>query len=164
MLLNNGNLCCCSQFDVGLCDPVVGSELCCWPEPVVEFISPAPAPVVEYIAATPAFHKAPGPVAKYISPAPAVSCIAPSPVVYATPAPVVEYTGCHVELGAFRRQQRYQRIQPKPKTQLSRTGRPVGGQESTKEIEKPCLITRTSSTQQERRDPYVGPSPHKVAC
>ena len=28
-----------------------------------------------------------------------------------------------------------QRIQPKPKTQLSRTGRPVGGQESTKEIE-----------------------------
>ena len=33
-----------------------------------------------------------------------------------------------------------QRIQPKPKTQLSRTGRPVGGQESTKEIEKGTLF------------------------
>ena len=29
-----------------------------------------------------------------------------------------------------------QRIQPKQKTQLSRTVRPVGGQESTKEVEK----------------------------
>ena len=29
-----------------------------------------------------------------------------------------------------------QRIRPKPKTQLSRTERPVGGQESTQEIEK----------------------------
>ena len=47
-----------------------------------------------------------------------------------------------------------QRIQRKPKTQLSRTGRPVGGQESTKEIEKGTfLVTRTSSIQQERRDP-----------
>ena len=33
-----------------------------------------------------------------------------------------------------------QRIQPKPKTQLSRTGRAVGGQESTKEIEKGILF------------------------
>ena len=33
-----------------------------------------------------------------------------------------------------------QRIQPKPKTQLSRTERPVGGQESTKEIEKGTLF------------------------
>ena len=33
-----------------------------------------------------------------------------------------------------------QRIQPKPKTQLSRTVRPVGGQESTKEIEKGTLF------------------------
>ena len=33
-----------------------------------------------------------------------------------------------------------QRIQPKPKTQLSRTARPVGGQESTKEIEKGILF------------------------
>ena len=58
-----------------------------------------------------------------------------------------------------------QRIQPKPKTQLSRTVRPVSGQESTKEIEKvPCLITRTSSTQQERADPYVDQIPQKVAC
>ena len=28
--LNNDNLCCCSQFDVGPCDPVVVSELCRW--------------------------------------------------------------------------------------------------------------------------------------
>ena len=33
-----------------------------------------------------------------------------------------------------------QRIQPKPKTQLSRTERPVGGQESTMEIEKGILF------------------------
>ena len=33
-----------------------------------------------------------------------------------------------------------QRIQPKPKTQVSRTGRPVGGQESTKDIEKGTLF------------------------
>ena len=33
-----------------------------------------------------------------------------------------------------------QRIQPKPKTQLSRTERPVGGQESTNEIEKGTLF------------------------
>ena len=33
-----------------------------------------------------------------------------------------------------------QRIQPKPKTELSRTGRPVGGQESTNEIEKDILF------------------------
>ena len=33
-----------------------------------------------------------------------------------------------------------QRIQSKPKTQLSRTVRPVGGQESTQEIEKEILF------------------------
>ena len=33
-----------------------------------------------------------------------------------------------------------QRIQPKPKTQLSRTERPVGGQESIQEIEKDTLF------------------------
>ena len=33
-----------------------------------------------------------------------------------------------------------QRIQPKPTTQLSRTVRPVGGQESTKEMEKGTLF------------------------
>ena len=35
-----------------------------------------------------------------------------------------------------------ERIQPKPKTQLSRTEKPVGGQESTKEIEKDVLFGR----------------------
>ena len=33
-----------------------------------------------------------------------------------------------------------QRIQPKPKTQLSRIWRPVGGQESTQEIDKDILF------------------------
>ena len=32
------------------------------------------------------------------------------------------------------------RILPKPKTQLSRTGRPVGGQKSTQEVEKDILF------------------------
>ena len=64
----------------------------------------------------------------------------------------------------------------------TRTGRPVGGQESTNEVEKgilfnhgdikhspwrsrevSCLITRTSSTQQERGDPQVDSNPHKLA-
>ena len=103
-----------------------------------------------------------------------------------------------------------QRIQPKPKTQLSCTVRPVGGQESTKEIEKDilfgyedikhstrtrrpvdgsksiqytarcdpwvdknpprksrkisCLVTRTSSTQQERGDPWMDQNPSNIAC
>ena len=35
-----------------------------------------------------------------------------------------------------------QRVQPKLLTQLSRTVRPVGGQESTKEIEKDVLFGR----------------------
>ena len=46
-----------------------------------------------------------------------------------------------------------QRIQPKPKTQLSSTGRPVCGQESTKEIEKRTLFDHddvTDSTSTER--------------
>ena len=70
-----------------------------------------------------------------------------------------------------------QRIQPKLETQLSRTGRPVGGQESTKEIEertmfdhedvkhststgrpvcvskstKSCVLTRTKSKEDQTR-------------
>ena len=39
-----------------------------------------------------------------------------------------------------------QRIQPKPKTQLSRTVRPVCGQESTKEIEKLTMFDREDVT------------------
>ena len=50
-----------------------------------------------------------------------------------------------------------QRIQPKPKTQSSRTVRPVGGQESTQEIEKDILFGHEdiSSTQQERGDAWM---------
>ena len=40
-----------------------------------------------------------------------------------------------------------QRIQPKPKTQLSSTGRPVRGQESTKEIEKRTTFDRDTLNQ-----------------
>ena len=44
-----------------------------------------------------------------------------------------------------------QRIQPKPKTQLSRTGDPLVGKSPQRKSRKvPCLITRTSSTEQER--------------
>ena len=39
-----------------------------------------------------------------------------------------------------------QRIQPKPKTQLSSTERPVCGQESTKEIEKRTMFDREDVT------------------
>ena len=45
-----------------------------------------------------------------------------------------------------------QRIQPKPKTQLSRTVRPVGGQESTKEIEKGTLFGREGTKNSIRTD------------
>ena len=58
-----------------------------------------------------------------------------------------------------------QRIQPKPKTQLSRTERPVGGQESTKEIEKVlCLVAKAPNTQQEREDPWMDQNPSRVVC
>ena len=39
-----------------------------------------------------------------------------------------------------------QRIQPKPKTQLSSTGRPVGGQESTEEMEKCTMFAHDDVT------------------
>ena len=56
-----------------------------------------------------------------------------------------------------------QRIQPKPKTQISRTGRSIGGQEFHKEIAKGTMFdhVRTSSTQQVRGDPYVWIGIHK---
>ena len=60
-----------------------------------------------------------------------------------------------------------QRIQPKPKTQLSRTERPVGGQESTKEIEKRYYVLsrgRQALNKQVRGDPHVNQNPQKVAC
>ena len=45
-----------------------------------------------------------------------------------------------------------QRIQPKPKTQLSRTVRPVGGQESTQEIEKDILFGHEDIKHSTRRE------------
>ena len=55
-----------------------------------------------------------------------------------------------------------QRIQPKPKTQLSRTRRPVCGQESTEEIEKRTMfdhedVKRSTSTGR----PVCGPESTK---
>ena len=47
-----------------------------------------------------------------------------------------------------------QRIQPKPKTQLSRTGDPWVDKSPPRRSRKiSCLVSRTSSTQQERTDP-----------
>ena len=50
-----------------------------------------------------------------------------------------------------------QRIQRKPKTQLSRTGRPVGGQESTQEIEKRTLFDH-DTLNQEKHDEITDPT------
>ena len=55
------------------------------------------------------------------------------------PPPKISYKGnwmCVLDSDVAGSSKDTQRIQPKPKTQLSRTGRPVCGQESTKEIEK----------------------------
>ena len=49
-----------------------------------------------------------------------------------------------------------QRIQPKPKTQLSSTGRPVGGQESTQEIEKSILFDHKDIKNSTRTERPVG--------
>ena len=59
-----------------------------------------------------------------------------------------------------------QRIQPKSKTQLSGTGRPVCGQESTKEVEKRTTFDHDtlSQAQRVRGDPYVDQNPQSVAC
>ena len=48
------------------------------------------------------------------------------------------------------------RIQPKPKTQLSRTVRPVGGQESTQEIDKDILFGHEDIKQSTRTERPVG--------
>ena len=50
-----------------------------------------------------------------------------------------------------------QRIQPKPKTQLSRIGRPVGGQEFTEEIEKDVLFGREGTKNSRTVRPLDGP-------
>ena len=58
-----------------------------------------------------------------------------------------------------------QRIQTKPKTKLSRTVRPVVDKNPPRRSRKiSCLVTRTSSTQQERWEPWVGWNPFKDAC
>ena len=49
-----------------------------------------------------------------------------------------------------------QRIQPKPKTQLSRRERPTGGQESTKEIEKGILFGHEDIKHSTRTERPVG--------
>ena len=56
------------------------------------------------------------------------------------------------------------RIQPKPKTQLSRTGRPAGGQESTKEIEKGTLFDHEDVTHSTRTGRPVCGSESTLSC
>ena len=57
-----------------------------------------------------------------------------------------------------------QRIQPKPKTQLSRTVRPVGGQESTQEIEKDVLFGREGTKHPTRTERPVDGSKSIQSC
>ena len=57
-----------------------------------------------------------------------------------------------------------QRIQPKPKTQLSITGRPVGGQESTKEIEKGILFDHEDIKHSKRTGRPVGGVKSTQSC
>ena len=57
-----------------------------------------------------------------------------------------------------------QRIQPKPKTQLSSTGRPVCGQESTKEIEKGTLFDHEDVTDSTRTGRPVDGSESTKSC
>ena len=57
-----------------------------------------------------------------------------------------------------------QRIQPKPKTQLSRTGRPVGGQESIKEIEKGILFDHEGIKHSTRTGRPVGGIESTQSC
>ena len=58
-----------------------------------------------------------------------------------------------------------QRIQPKPKTQLSRTVRPVGEQQFTQEIEKDVLFGREGTKHSTRTgDPWMDQNPSRVVC
>ena len=57
-----------------------------------------------------------------------------------------------------------QRIQPKPKKQLSRTVRPVGGQESTKEIEKGTLFDHEDVKHSTRTERPVCGSESTKSC
>ena len=57
-----------------------------------------------------------------------------------------------------------QRIQPKPKTQLSRILRPVGGQESTKEIEKGTLFDHEDVKHSTRTERPVCGSESTQSC
>ena len=57
-----------------------------------------------------------------------------------------------------------QRIQPKPKTQLSSTGRPVRGQESTKEIEKRTMFDHDSLSQEKHDDVTDSTSTGRLVC
>ena len=57
-----------------------------------------------------------------------------------------------------------QRIQPKPKTQLSSTVRPVCGQESTKEIEKRTMFDHDTLSQEKHDDVKDSTSTGRRAC
>ena len=65
------------------------------------------------------------------------------------PPPNISYTDywmCDLDSEVAGSRKDNQRIQPKPKTQLSRTVRLVCGQESTKEIEKLTMFDREDVT------------------
>ena len=65
---------------------------------------------------------------------------------------------CDMDSDVARSSKDSQRIQPKPKTQLSRTGRPVGEQPFTQEIEKDVLFRREGTKNSTRTvRPVDGP-------
>ena len=71
---------------------------------------------------------------------------------------------CDLDSDVARSSNDTQRIQPKPKTQLSSTGRPVCGQESTKEIEKHTMFDHDTLRQEKHDDITDSTSTKKPVC
>ena len=84
------------------------------------------------------------------------------------PPPTISYKDnwtCDLDSEAVGSSKDTQRIEPKPKTQLSSTGRPVCGEK--KEIEERTKFDRDTLNQEkhdEVTDPYVDTNPQNVAC
>ena len=71
---------------------------------------------------------------------------------------------CDLDSDVARSSNDTQRIQPKPKTQLSSTGRPVCGQESTKEIEKRTMFDHDTLRQEKHDDITDSTSTGRPVC
>ena len=83
------------------------------------------------------------------------------------PPPQISYKDnwtCDLDSDVPRSSKDIQRIQQKPKTQLSRTGRSVGGQESTKEVEKDILFGHEGTKHSTRTERPVDGSKSIQSC